>query len=108
MTDDAVPERLAAELRALPMPVLLDVLGRVLPERDEGFPGSRTALVLAAVTANAEVPGLTMEVVAWPGDDPASEEGLTRIGSCRRCGFEVTSTAKHAFCPMCRSACYLT
>lgn len=106
MSDDAERERLAAELRGLPMRELLDVLRRVLPELDEGFPGSRTALMLAAVTANVEAPGLTMEIVAWPDGGPDGD--LCQVGTCRRCGFEITSTAKHATCPMCRSTCYLT
>jgi hypothetical protein len=121
MSDDD-REALASRLRSLSLPELVDVMRRVLPTHDnrEGRNGLTWFLVLAqAVKADETVPVIAgeapvrLEVVAWPDRDYydggfGPDPNLYEDGTCPRCGIEVTSTAKRAFCPICGQRCELT
>jgi hypothetical protein len=124
LTRDLAEEReaLAQQLRSLTLPELVDVLQRVLPARadQEWRDGMITTLVLASATRfddsvprEADESSVTLEVVAWPDRDYydggfGPEPDLFEQGACERCGIEVTSTAKRAFCPVCGGLCSLT
>jgi hypothetical protein len=115
-------QAIANRLQALSLPEFVDVLRRVLPARgnDEGRNGLTHRLVLAAATIFGEEVPLTaddrpvvLEVVAWPDRDYydggfGPQPDLFEQGACARCGVEVISTAKHAFCAICGELCYLT
>ncbi|GIH52943.1 hypothetical protein Mro03_81220 [Microbispora rosea subsp. rosea] len=117
VTTDDQRDSLARELLRLSLPELVDVLRRVLPAYTEQGNSVPSTLVLAEISwLPGRDPSLTqpfIEAVAWPDRDyynggfgpaPANYEQ----GSCPSCGLEVTSTAKHAFCPLCGTLCQLT
>jgi len=121
MTDDVERDKLAAQLAALPMRELLDVLRRVLPaQTDEMGSGLGHALVLAEATwskddANpASRADLELALIAWPDrayydhEPLGPDQGLYEEATCSGCAVNVTSTAKRAICPVCATTCYLT
>ncbi|GIE81812.1 hypothetical protein Aph02nite_77620 [Actinoplanes philippinensis] len=110
-------------LLSLSLPELSDVLRHVLPSHavdEEERNGLARKLVLAEVTVfedgisnTADDRAVPIEVVAWPDRDYygggfGPESGLFEQGRCRRCGVDVTSTAKQAFCPICGELRHLT
>jgi hypothetical protein len=116
-------QAIADRLLSLSLPELVDVLRRVLPSRavdEEERNGLTRQLVLAEVTVfedgvsnTADDQTVAIEVVAWPDREYydggfGPESGLFEQGRCRRCGVDVTSTAKQAFCPICGELCHLT
>jgi len=115
VTTDGERAVLAAELSRLPLPELVDVLRRVLPqhaEQDVVMPSTLCLAEVSPVPGRHDLPAV-VEIVAWPdreyyeggfGGEPANFEQ----GSCLACGIEVTSSAKRAFCPVCGSGCRLT
>lgn len=113
MSTDEDRDRLAGQLRGLPVRELVDVLRRVLPGYAEERHGMRTSLVLATVTAFEEEADTLAEFVAWPDRDHYDgglgiDQGLWEDGRCEQCGIDVTSNAKRAFCPVCGGRCALT
>jgi hypothetical protein len=119
-TDDE-RQAIADQLRSLSLPELVDVLHRVLPaRRDLAHNGLTHQLVLAEATIfDQSVPRtpddrpVILEVVAWPDRDYydggfGPEPDLFEQGACARCGLELTSTAKRAFCATCGALCFLT
>lgn len=113
MSTDGDRDRLAEQLRGLPVRELVDVLRRVLPGRTEETSGLRTVLVLATATVCEDEADPTVEVVAWPDREYyegglGPDQGLWEEGRCERCGLDVTSNAKRAYCPVCASRCGLT
>jgi rubrerythrin len=108
-------DRLADQLKALPVRELLAVLRRVLPSHVEESDGLRTTLALATATVDEANPdGIAMvTLVAWPDREYydsglGPDQGLWEDGRCQRCGFDVSSNAKRAYCPVCGSKCELT
>lgn len=113
MSTDEDRDRLAEKLCGLPVRELVDVLRRVLPGYAEESYGMRTHLVLATVTVTEYEDGTLTEFVAWPDRDYydgglGPDQGLWEGGRCERCGTDVTSNAKRAFCPACGGRCGLT
>jgi hypothetical protein len=113
VSTDEDRDRLAEQLRGLPVRELVDVLRRVLPGYAEESYGMRTNLVLATVTVTEGEDGTLTEFVAWPDRDYYDgglgiDQGLWEGGHCERCGIEVTSNVKRAFCPACGGRCALT
>jgi hypothetical protein len=113
VSTDEDRDHLAEQLRGLPVRELVDVLRRVLPGYAEERDGMRTTLVLATVTVTEGEPDTLAEFVAWPDRDYYDgglglDQGLWEDGRCERCGIEVTSNAKRAFCPACGEGCALT
>lgn len=116
-------QAIADRLLSLSLPEVVDVLRRVLPSHtvdEEERNGLVRKLVLAEVTVfedgvsnTADDQAVTIEVVAWPdrgnhGGGFGPQAGLFEQGRCRRCGVDVTSTAKQAFCSVCGELCHLT
>ncbi|GAA2915797.1 hypothetical protein Acy02nite_92030 [Actinoplanes cyaneus] len=123
-SSDEERQAIADHLLDLSLPELLDVLRRVLPAHaDDGGDGKPSQkLVLAEAMIFGQVspgrvdpkdPPVTLAMVAWPdheyyeggmGPTPHLFEG----GTCPRCGIELTSNVKRAFCPACGKLSYLT
>ncbi|GAA4585837.1 hypothetical protein GCM10023194_29740 [Planotetraspora phitsanulokensis] len=114
VASDHERDQLAAQLMTLPVNELVDVLRRVLPQYTEEGNGLRTSLVLATATEYEDEPdGIDVTLVAWPDRDYydgglGPDQGLWEDGDCGKCGTEVSSNAKRAFCPVCGSGCGLT
>ena len=118
VTNEDDRQALADRLLSLSLAELVDVMRRVLPahadEEGREESGLTRKLVLAEVTVfDDDISKPAVEVVAWPDRDHhgggfGAEPGLFEQGRCRRCGVDMTSTAKVALCPICGERCHLT
>jgi hypothetical protein len=71
---------------------------------------AEAVMVDDSVRRTFDDPAVMIEVVGWPDRDYydggfGPSPGLFESGSCPRCGVEVTSTAKQAYCPVCGEVC---
>ena len=86
----------------------------VLPNHVQELTGLRTVLALATATTYEQEPNaIDLTLVAWPDrdyheDGLGPDQDLYEDGRCERCGTEVSSNAKRAYCPVCGSRCTLT
>ncbi|XVU28647.1 hypothetical protein ACQPZJ_16820 [Actinoplanes sp. CA-054009] len=107
-------QAIADQLSSLSLPELVDVLRRVLPAHADnaGEPPSRLVLAEATVFGSGPLdpadPPVVLSMVAWPEGAMGPVPHLLECGSCPRCGIEVVSNVKRAFCPACGKLCHLT